>query len=180
MTKNQKTKDQKPKTKNQKTKKPKNQKKKTKTQKPKNQKTKNQKTKKPKTKQGGIHGSPVMDGWAGAVTQKPLTIQKYFGRTDGRADGLTNTATSRVAYPRLKKKKTEQDDEKEKHKEEQEKEKKAREKKKEKKEKKKKDRFPLCSTGLRPHWGRCPALPSTSIRARVPLTTHCLWAAIIP
>ena len=45
------------------------------------------------------------------------------------------------------------------------------------------DRFPLYSTGLCPLRGRCPAPPSTSnthylSRARVPLTTYCLWAAI--
>ena len=27
-------------------------------------------------KQGRIHGNPVADGWAGAVMQKPLGIQK--------------------------------------------------------------------------------------------------------
>ena len=27
-------------------------------------------------KQGRIHGNPVADGWAGAVPQKPLGIQK--------------------------------------------------------------------------------------------------------
>ena len=51
-----------------------------------------------KKKQGRIHGNPVADGWAGAVIQKPLVIQKYFGRTDGRTD----TARRRVACPRLK------------------------------------------------------------------------------
>ena len=43
--------------------------------------------------------------------------------------------------------------------------------------------IPLYCTGLRPLRNRCPAPPSTSIthylsRARVPLTTYCLWAAI--
>ena len=33
-------------------------------------------------KQGRIHGSPVMDGWAGAVMRKPLGIQKCDGPTD--------------------------------------------------------------------------------------------------
>ena len=33
-------------------------------------------------KQGRIHGNTVADGWAGAVMQKPLAIQKYLGRTD--------------------------------------------------------------------------------------------------
>ena len=28
------------------------------------------------------HGNPVADGRAGAVMQKPLAIQKYFGPTD--------------------------------------------------------------------------------------------------
>ena len=31
--------------------------------------------------QGRIHGNTVADGWAGAVTQKPLAIQKCDGRT---------------------------------------------------------------------------------------------------
>ena len=39
--------------------------------------------------QGRIHGNPVADGWAGAVMQKLLAIQKYFGRTEGRTEGLT-------------------------------------------------------------------------------------------
>ena len=34
-------------------------------------------------KQGRIHGNPVADGWAGAVMQKPLAIQKCYG-TDRR------------------------------------------------------------------------------------------------
>ena len=34
-------------------------------------------------KQGRIHGNPVADGWAGAVMQKPLGIQKCDGPTDG-------------------------------------------------------------------------------------------------
>ena len=37
-------------------------------------------------KQGRIHGNPVADGWAGAVMQKPLGIQKCDGRTDGPTD----------------------------------------------------------------------------------------------
>jgi len=53
-------------------------------------------------KQGRIHGNPVADGWAGAVMRKPLAIQKYFGRTDRRTDGRTDTARCRVACPRLK------------------------------------------------------------------------------
>ena len=40
-------------------------------------------------KQGRIHGNPVADGWAGAVMQKPLGIQKCDGRTDGRTDRPT-------------------------------------------------------------------------------------------
>ena len=36
--------------------------------------------------QGRIHGNPVADGWAGAIMQKPLGIQKCDGRTDGRTD----------------------------------------------------------------------------------------------
>ena len=35
-----------------------------------------------KKKQGRIHGNPVADGWAGAVMQKPLGIQKCDGPTD--------------------------------------------------------------------------------------------------
>ena len=34
-------------------------------------------------KQGRTHVNPVADGWAGAVLQKPLGIQKCDGRTDG-------------------------------------------------------------------------------------------------
>ena len=62
---------------------------------------------------------PVADGWAGAVQQKKLTfcwagaempkslaIQKCDGPTDRPTDRLTNrqtdTASSRVACPRLK------------------------------------------------------------------------------
>ena len=33
-------------------------------------------------KQGRIHSNTVADGWAGAVMQKPLEIQKYLGPTD--------------------------------------------------------------------------------------------------
>ena len=33
-------------------------------------------------KQGRIHGNPVADGRAGAVTQKPLAIQKCYLPTD--------------------------------------------------------------------------------------------------
>ena len=40
-------------------------------------------------KQGRIHANPVADGWAGAVEQNPLTIQKCDGRTNGRTDGQT-------------------------------------------------------------------------------------------
>ena len=60
-------------------------------------------------KQGRIHGNPVADGWAGAVMQKPLGIQKCDGRTDGPTyrptDLPTDTARCRVACPRLKSKK---------------------------------------------------------------------------
>ena len=54
------------------------------------------------TKQGRIHGNPVTDGWAGAVTQKPLGIQKCDGLTDRPSDLPTDTARCRVACPRLK------------------------------------------------------------------------------
>ena len=37
-------------------------------------------------KQGQIHGKTVADGWAGAVMQKPLAIQKRYLSTDGRTD----------------------------------------------------------------------------------------------
>ena len=57
-------------------------------------------------KQGRIHGNTVADGWAGAVVQKPLGIQKCDGPTDGPTDGRTDlptdTARCRVACPRLK------------------------------------------------------------------------------
>ena len=41
--------------------------------------------------QGRIHDNPVADGWAGAVMQKPLGIQKR--RTDGRTDQPTDLPT---------------------------------------------------------------------------------------
>ena len=34
------------------------------------------------SKQGQIHGRTVADGWAEAVMQKPLAIQKCYGPTD--------------------------------------------------------------------------------------------------
>ena len=37
--------------------------------------------------QGRIHGNPVADRWAGAVSQKSLRIQKCDGPTDPRTDG---------------------------------------------------------------------------------------------
>ena len=36
--------------------------------------------------QGRVHGNPVADGWAGAIMQKLLGIQKCYGQTDGRTD----------------------------------------------------------------------------------------------
>ena len=48
--------------------------------------------------QGPIHGTPVADGWAGAVMPKQLVIQKCYmtdGRTDGRTDGGTDRPTDR-------------------------------------------------------------------------------------
>ena len=51
--------------------------------------------------QGRIHGNPVAEGWAGAIMQKPLAILEIFW-TDGRTDGLTDTARCRVACPQLK------------------------------------------------------------------------------
>ena len=46
-------------------------------------------------------------------------------------------------------------------------------------------KVPLCSTGLCPLWGRCPASPpfnSQSLKAakRVSLTTYCPWATCSP
>ena len=43
-----------------------------------------------KKRQGRIHGNPVPDGWAGAVMQKLLGIQKYDGRTDLPTDRPTD------------------------------------------------------------------------------------------
>ena len=43
-------------------------------------------------KQGRIHGNPVGDGWAGAVMQKQLGIQKCDGWTDGPIYLPTDTA----------------------------------------------------------------------------------------
>ena len=43
----------------------------------------------PIMKQGRIHGNPVADGWAGAVQQKTLGIQKCDRRTDQWTDGPT-------------------------------------------------------------------------------------------
>ena len=40
-------------------------------------------------KQGRIHGNTVADGWAGAVMQEPIAIQKCDGRTDGPTDRPT-------------------------------------------------------------------------------------------
>ena len=36
------------------------------------------------TEHGRIHGRTFADGWAGAVMQKPITIQKCDGRTNGQ------------------------------------------------------------------------------------------------
>ena len=53
-------------------------------------------------KQGRVHGKTVADGWAGAVMQKTLVIQKYLLRPYGLTDLRTDTAMCRVACPRLK------------------------------------------------------------------------------
>ena len=45
------------------------------------------------SEQGQIHGRTVADGWAGAVMQKPLAIQKCDGRTERRTDGPTDRLT---------------------------------------------------------------------------------------
>ena len=46
---------------------------------------------KEREKQGRIHGNPVADGWAGAVTQKPLGIRKCDGQ------GVTKCPSTRAA-----------------------------------------------------------------------------------
>ena len=46
--------------------------------------------------------NPVADGWAGAIMQKPLGIQKCDVPTYRRTDVPTDTARCRVACPRLK------------------------------------------------------------------------------
>ena len=46
--------------------------------------------KKTTMKQGRIHNNPVADGWARAVMQKPLGIQKCDGRTDRPTNRPTN------------------------------------------------------------------------------------------
>ena len=44
-----------------------------------------------------MHGNPVAEGWAGAVMQKPLRIQKCDGPTDQHTDQPTRQgAESRV------------------------------------------------------------------------------------
>ena len=40
-------------------------------------------------KRGRIHDRTVADSWAGAVMQKPLAIQKCYGRRDGPTDRPT-------------------------------------------------------------------------------------------
>ena len=52
--------------------------------------------------QGRIHGNPVADGWAGAVMRKPIGIQKRDSPTYRPTDLPTDTASFRVACPRLK------------------------------------------------------------------------------
>ena len=54
-----------------------------------------------KIQQGRIRGRTVADGWAGAVMQKPLAIQKCDGRTNEWTDRPTRQGV--VACPRLKK-----------------------------------------------------------------------------
>ena len=46
-----------------------------------------------KKKQGRIHRNPVADGWAGAVLQKLVGIQKCDGQTEGRTDGRMDGRT---------------------------------------------------------------------------------------
>ena len=43
-------------------------------------------------KQGRIHANLVVDGWAAAVMQKPLAIQKCDGRTIGLKYQWADTA----------------------------------------------------------------------------------------
>ena len=45
----------------------------------------------------------MTDGWAGAIMQKPLAIQKCYRGTDA-TDRPSDMATCRVAWPRLKQK----------------------------------------------------------------------------
>ena len=54
-----------------------------------------------KAKQGRIHGVPVADGWAGVAMRKSLRIQKNYEGTDDPTYLMTNTASRRVACPRL-------------------------------------------------------------------------------
>ena len=47
-----------------------------------------------------IHRNPVADGWAGAVTQKPIAIQKCDGRTDrnGKVSATKNTSDYNLVH----------------------------------------------------------------------------------
>ena len=54
-----------------------------------------------KCNKAGYKGTPVADGWAGAIMSKQLAIHKH-DVTDRPTDRPTDTASSRVACPRLK------------------------------------------------------------------------------
>ena len=54
------------------------------------------------TKQGRIHGNPVADGWAGAVMQKPIAIQKCDGWTNGQTDRRTDPPTQQGVESRVR------------------------------------------------------------------------------
>ena len=55
----------------------------------------------PKEKRGRIHGNPVADGWAGAVMQEPIAIQKCDVRKDGPTDGPTDRLTRQGVESRV-------------------------------------------------------------------------------
>ena len=58
---------------------------------------------KKKNNLGRIHSNPVADVWAGTVMRKPLGIKKCDLPTYRPTDLPNDTASSRVACPRLKK-----------------------------------------------------------------------------
>ena len=52
--------------------------------------------------QGQIHGNPVADGWAGAVTRKSLGIQKCDGWTDRQTNLPTYQPTRQGEESRVR------------------------------------------------------------------------------